>query len=261
VGPGPEGPVRYVSKPGFFAEVVEWFTDPQHWSGSSGIPVRLLEHIEMSALSVAVAAVIAMPLGLLIGHTRRGEFLVVSVTNLGRAIPSFGLLFLFVIMFGLGLDTPPAFRPPILFALILLAIPPILTNAYVGIQAVDPDTLEAARGMGMTEGEVQRRIELPLAAPVIVAGLRTATVQVVATATLAAVVAGGGLGRFIVDGFASGNDPQVFGGALLVALLAIITELAMGLLERALRPRTSTRERKAAPVPASETGIAGSSVG
>lgn len=249
---GPEGPVGDVSEPGFFAEVVEWFTDPEHWEGSLGIPVRLLEHVEMSALSVAVAALIALPLGLWIGHTRRGEFLVVSVANLGRAIPSFGLLFLFVIIFGLGLDTPPALRPPLLFALVLLAIPPILTNTYVGIQTVDPDTLEAARGMGMTGGQVLRRIELPLAAPLIVAGLRTATVQVVATATLAAAVAGGGLGRFIVDGFAAGNLPQVFGGALLVALVAIITELGMGLLERAIRPRTSSRQRKTVPVPAPE---------
>ena len=239
-----------MSEPGFFAEVVEWFTDPEHWEGSLGIPVRLLEHVEMSALSVAVAALIALPLGLWIGHTRRGEFVVVSVTNLGRAIPSFGLLFLFVIIFGLGLDTPPALRPPVLFALVLLAIPPILTNTYVGIQTVDPDTLEAARGMGMTGGQVLWRIELPLAVPIVVAGLRTAAVQVVATATLAAAVAGGGLGRFIVDGFASGNLPQVFGGALMVGLLAIITELGMSLLERATRPRTSTRRQgRADPVP------------
>jgi osmoprotectant transport system permease protein len=244
-----------VSEPGFFAELVEWFTDPEHWSGSSGIPVRLLEHVEMSALSVAAGALIALPLGLWIGHTRRGEFLVVSVANLGRAIPSFGLLFLFVIIFELGLDTPPALRPPILFALILLAIPPILTNTYVGIQTVEADTLEAARGMGMTEGEVLRRIELPLAAPVIVAGLRTAAVQVVATATLAAAVAGGGLGRFIVDGFASGNHPQVFGGALMVALLAIATELAMGLLERTVRPKTESRPRETA-IPPAEPGPA-----
>jgi osmoprotectant transport system permease protein len=232
-----------MTEPSFLSEVIEWFTDPEHWSGSAGIPVRLLEHVEMSLLSVTVAALIAFPLGLLVGHTSRGTFLVVSVANLGRAIPSFGLLFLFVLFFPLGLDTPSALRPPILFALVLLGIPPILTNTYVGIQSVEPDTLEAARGMGMTEGDVLRRLELPLAAPLIVAGLRTAAVQVVATATLAAVVAGGGLGRLITDGFATGNDAQIFGGAVLVALLAILTELGFGLLQRSVAPRTTSRRR------------------
>jgi osmoprotectant transport system permease protein len=232
-----------MSDSSFLSEVIEWFADPEHWSGSAGIPVRLLEHVEMSLLSVTVAALIAFPLGLLVGHTRRGTFMVVSVANLGRAIPSFGLLFLFVLFFPLGLDTPSALRPPILFALVLLAIPPILTNTYVGIQTVDADTLEAARGMGMTEGDVLRRLELPLAAPLIVAGLRTAAVQVVATATLAAVVAGGGLGRLITDGFATGNDAQIFGGAVLVAVLAILTELGFGLLQRSVAPRTSSRRR------------------
>jgi osmoprotectant transport system permease protein len=231
-----------MSEPSFFSELARWFGE--NLSGSTGIPVRLLEHLQMSFLAVAVAALVALPLGLAIGHTRRAEFLVVSVTNLGRAVPSFGLLFLFVILFGIGLDLPPWLRPPILFALILLAIPPILTNTYVGVQGADPDTLEAARGMGLTGGQILRRLEMPLGAPLIVAGLRIAAVQVVATATLAAVVAGGGLGRFIVDGFATGNDPQIFGGALLVAGLALVIELAFGFLERAVTPRTRARERK-----------------
>jgi osmoprotectant transport system permease protein len=239
-----------VSEPSFFSEVVRWFSE--NWSGSSGIPVRLIEHVEMSFIAVAVAAVVALPLGLAIGHTRRAEFLVVSTVNLGRAIPSFGLLFLFVILFGIGLDLPPWLRPPILFALILLAIPPILTNTYVGVQGVDQDTLEAARGMGLTGGQILRQLEVPLGAPLIVAGLRIAAVQVVATASLAAVVAGGGLGRFIVDGFATGNDPQIFGGALLVAALALAIELGFGVLERAVTPRTGVRaprrRQKEAPV-------------
>ncbi|HEV3474224.1 MAG TPA: ABC transporter permease [Actinomycetota bacterium] len=226
----------------FFSELVAWFAE--NWSGSSGIPARILEHLEMSFVAVAVAAVVALPLGLAIGHTRRAEFLVVSTVNLGRAIPSFGLLFLFVILFGLGLDLPSWLRPPILFALILLAIPPILTNTYVGVQGADQDTLEAARGMGLTGGQILRGLEIPLGAPLIVAGLRIAAVQVIATASLAAVVAGGGLGRFIVDGFATGNDPQIFGGALLVAGLALATELALGFVERRVTPRTRTRERK-----------------
>lgn len=222
-----------MSEPGFFAQVSDWFGDPVNWSGSGGIPSRLQEHVLISAISVAIAAVVALPAAMYIGHRRRFEFLVVSVANIGRAIPSFGLLFLFVILLGLGDE-------PVVIAMVLLAIPPILTNTYVGIQTVDSDTLEAARGMGMSEAAVLASIELPLAAPVIVAGLRTAAVQVVATATLAAVPAGGGLGRFIVDGFAAGDDPQTFAGAVLVALLAVVTEIAFAFLQRAVAPRTSS---------------------
>jgi osmoprotectant transport system permease protein len=157
-----------------------------------------------------------------------------------------------VLVLGLGLDSPPELRPAILIALVMLAIPPILTNTYVGIQNVDPDTLEAARGMGMTETGILRGIELPLAAPLIVGGLRTAAVQVVATATLAAVVGGGGLGRFILDGFATGDDAQIFAGAVLVALLAILTEVAFAVLERLVAPRTTTGRKRREPRPAFE---------
>jgi osmoprotectant transport system permease protein len=238
-----------VTEPGFLSEVVEWFTDPAHWSGPTGIPVRTVEHLITAGVSVVVAMLVALPLGLYIGHNRRFEFLVVQVANLGRAIPAFGLLLLFVIVFGTGLGFPPSLRPAVLFALILLAIPPMLTNTYVGVQTVDADTLESARGMGMTEGQVLRRLEVPLAAPLIVGGLRTAAVQVVSYATLAAVPAGGGLGRYLVDGFAIRDFPQIFAGALLVALLAILTEASLALLQRAVTPRTASRRRLPAPKP------------
>lgn len=222
----------------FLGRVVEWFADPAHWSGSSGIPVRMLEHVYMSLLSVTLAAAVAVPIGMYIGHTRRAEFLVVSMTNLGRAIPSFAILgFAFIAFLPLGLGFSVW---PTAVALFFLAIPPIVTNTYVGVQNVDPDILEAARGVGMTERDVLFGLELRLAAPLIMAGLRTATVQVVATATLAAVVAWGGLGRFIVDGFAAGDDPQTFAGAVLVALLAVVTEIAFAFLQRAVAPRTSS---------------------
>jgi osmoprotectant transport system permease protein len=227
----------------FFSDAIGWFTDPANWSGSFGIPARTVEHLIMSGVSLGIGAAIALPAGMYIGHTRRFQFLVVSLANLGRAIPSFGLLFLFVLWLGTGLSSPPALRPSVIFALVLLGIPPIITNTYVGIQSVEADTLEAARGMGMTEGHVLSRIEIPLGIPLILAGLRTAAVQVVATATLAAVVAGGGLGRFIVTGFATGDDAQIFGGAVLVAVLAIMTELGFGFLERAATPRTSSEGR------------------
>lgn len=234
-----------MSEPGFFSQVAEWFTDPAQWSGRTGIPFRLLEHVQTSVVAVVIAALIALPVAMYIGHRRRLELLVVSVGNLGRAIPSLGLLVLFVILICLCLKWPAPFRPAVILAMVLLAIPPILTNTYVGIQAVDPDVLDAGRGMGLTERQVLRRLELPLAAPLIVAGMRVAAVQVVATATLAALVAGGGLGRYIIDGFATSDEVEIFGGAVLVALLAVATELAFGLLGRAVTPRTASRGRKA----------------
>ena len=230
---------------GFWTKFFGWITDPAVWSGPSGIPARLLEHVILSGVAVTIAALVALPLAMYIGHRRRFELAVVSIANLGRSIPSFGLIVLFVILFGLQLDWPAALRPSIVAAMVLLAIPPILTNAYVGIQGVDTDLLESARGMGMREGEVLRRIELPLAAPLIVAGLRTAAVQVIATATLSAIAAGGGLGRFIVDGTAQRDMEEIFGGALLVALLALAAEGGFSALERAVSPRTRSRGPRA----------------
>ena len=228
-----------------FADVLRWFSEPAHWSGPAGVPARVLEHAHVPLLSVALAAAVALPAGLYIGHTGRGEFAAVAIGNLGRAIPSFGIL---AIVFPITIRLAPGALgfPPTLIALFLLAIPPILTNAYVGVQAVDRDTLEAARGMGMGEREVLTSLELPLAARLILAGIRTAAVQVVATATLAALVAWGGLGRYIVDGFHQGDDAMIVAGAILVAALAIVTELGFELLERSVAPRVSSRG-KASP--------------
>jgi osmoprotectant transport system permease protein len=219
---------------GFFTEVGEWFSDPLNWSGPTSVPGYLVEHLRLSGIPLLIAALVALPLGLFVGHTRRLELLVVSVANIGRAIPTLAVLIIFVMWLGLGDE-------PILIALTLLAIPPILTNTYVGIQQVDPDTIESARGMGMTAGQILGGIEVPLAAPVIVAGLRTAAVTVVATATLAALIGGGGLGRIIVDGLAVRDLPQVFSGALLVALLAITVEIAFAGIRRWVSPRMRSR--------------------
>lgn len=227
-----------------FGELGDWITDPANWSGPGGVPVRLLEHVELSFAAVGLAILIGFPIGLLIGHTRRGEFLAVSIANLGRAIPSFAIL---SIVFQLVLDISPRLAfgfVPTVVALTLLGIPPVLTNTYVGIQSVDADTVEAARGMGMRGRQVLGRLEIPLAAPLILAGIRTAAVQVVATATLAALIAGGGLGRYIIDGFAQTDDGQLLAGAILVALLAVITELAFAGLQRVVTPRTSLRAPK-----------------
>lgn len=208
-------------------DLVAWATDPAHWTGTAGIPNRVVEHVVLSGLATLIAIAIAVPAGLLIGHTNRGAVLAVSVANIGRAVPSLALLIVFVSVLGLG------FRNA-LVVLVLLAVPPILTNTYAGMRAVERDIVEAGRGMGMPPWTLLGRVELPLALPVIVTGIRTASVQVVATATLAALVGGGGLGRFIVDGFAVRDSARLLGGAILVALLALATERALTLVERRL---------------------------
>jgi len=238
-----------VSEPGFLSEVWAWFADPANWEGSFGVPARIVEHLRISAVPLLIATVIAFPLGVAIGHLRRFELAVVSVANIGRAIPSFGLLLIFVTLMGLG-------DGPITIALTLLAIPPIVTNTYVGVREVDADTLESARGMGLAESQVLARIELPLAAPLAVSGIRTAAVQVVATATLAAAAGGGGLGRIIVDGYAVRDFPQVFSGAVLVALLGVLTEVAFAILQRAVTPTTSSEGRRTAAAPTPVAGPA-----
>lgn len=214
----------------FLVSVWRWFADPTHWSGSEGIPQRLAEHVQLSAESVAVGAIIALPIGIVLGHYGRFGNLAINISNVGRAVPSFGLLVIAFQVFGLG-------DLPIVISLAALAIPPMVTNSYVGLSEVDPDVKEAARGMGYRELTQLLRVELPLAIPLVMAGIRTSAVQVVATATLAAIIAGGGFGRFVIDGIAQQNYQMMFAGALLVALLAIATELSLSGLERVLVPR------------------------
>lgn len=215
----------------FLTSAAAWLADPAHWRGTDGIPTRVVEHVELTAVSVAFAAALALPVGLYLGHTRRAAFLAINVANLGRALPSLAMLaFALPVSFALGLGL--GFWPTFM-AMVPLAIPPILTNAYVAIREVDPDTVEAARGMGMRELQVLRGVELPAGLPIVLAGVRTATVNVIATATLGALVAGGGLGRYIVDGLALQEYERLFAGALLVALLALGTEAVGSMLERA----------------------------
>ncbi len=219
----------------FLSDVVAWFGTAAHWQGEAGVPHRLFEHVAMSAAAVVAAAAVSLPAGIWLGHRGRGGWLVLNLANVGRAIPSLAILAL--AQQALGLSGWPGFGArPALVALFALAVPPLLSNAYVGVREVDADVREAARGMGMTAGQVLSRVELPLALPLVMAGVRTAAVQVVATATLAALTAWGGLGRFIVDGFAQRDDVQVFAGALLVASLAILTELALAAVQRLVVP-------------------------
>lgn len=210
--------------------IAHWFTDPAHWTGPDGIPTRLVEHLQISAESVLIGMVIALPIGIVLGHYGRFGNLAMNISNVGRAIPSFALLVLSFQVFGLG-------NTPIIISLVALAIPPMVTNSYVAMREVDPDIKDAARGMGYRELRQVLRVEIPLAVPLLMAGIRTSAVQVVATATLAALIAGGGFGRYIIDGLDQQNYTKLVAGAVLVALLALATEWSLAGLERLLVPK------------------------
>ena len=237
---------------GWVADVVGWFADPAHWHGPDGVPQRVLEHVSLSAAAVVLACAIAIPVGLWLGHVRRGGALALNVSNIGRAVPTFAVLVLLTLApapFGLGMTSTVT-------ALVLFAVPPVLTNTYVGVRTVDPAAVEAARGMGMSGTQVLRRVELPLAIPLLMTGVRLAAVQVVATATLAALVAGPGLGRIITDGYGRQDQAELVAGSLLVGLLALVVEAVMALAERRLDPL-----RRQRPGPHVQRGRAGATVG
>lgn len=210
------------------SDMLAWLTDSERWSGDGSIPQRLLEHLGVTFAVVLIAATIAIPIGILIGHTRRGRTVIVSIAGGLRSIPSLGLLTLVGLYLGIGLEAP-------MVALVVLAIPSLLAGAYSGIEAVDAQTVDAARAIGMNEAQIIGRVELPLASPVIVGGIRAATLQVVATATLAAYVSDYGLGRFVFSGLKGGDYSPMLGGAVLVALLAIILELILASVHWASR--------------------------
>jgi osmoprotectant transport system permease protein len=215
-------------------DVARWLADPAHYQGADAVQIRIFEHVAVSGLAVLAGVLVALPIGLYLGHTGRYGFVAVNVANIGRAIPSLAAVALAIPIAGtlLGVQNGLGFWPTFL-ALLPLALPPILTNAYIAVRDVDRDVIEAARGMGVGEAGIVRHIELPLATPVILAGVRTAAVNVVATATLGALVAFGGLGRYIVDGLALREYDRLLAGALLVALLAIVVEVAFSSFERA----------------------------
>lgn len=207
-----------------------WFATPANWRGTTGVPTLLGQHVLMSLAATLIAMAIALPLGVGLGHVGKGGLLAINVTNVGRAIPSFALMVFFVLVFGLG-------TAPTLIALIVLAVPPVITNAYQGMRSVDRDLVDAARGLGMTEWQILRQVEVPVAIAVIMAGVRTAGVQVVATATLGAYVAWGGLGTLIEQGLNTATGySELLAGAILVALLAGLAEGLLALLQRLLTP-------------------------
>lgn len=230
---------------GALGDILAWFTRPESWTGDNGIPVRMVQHVGLTVASVLLACLIALPLALWLGHVGRGGTLAINISNVGRAVPTFAILVVLAFtQLGFGVR-------PTLVALVLFAVPPVLTNAYVGMREVDRDTVEAARGMGMTGMQLLRRVELPLAVPLIMTGVRLCAVQVVATATIAALVAGPGLGRIITAGYQRSDQPQVVGGAVMVALLALVVELFFAVLQRRLDPvarvRAGTGAGAAAP--------------
>jgi osmoprotectant transport system permease protein len=226
----------------FLESVFEWLDNGDRWSGSEGIPHLLWQHVQISVIAMVVAVVIAVPLGLLVGHVRRGGFVAINLANIGRALPALAILLFAVREFGVG-DPPQWMQTvgigsvPTFLVLVALAVPPMVTNTYAGVAGVDAETRDAARGMGMGGWQLLTRLELPLASPLIMAGIRTSAVAVIATATLAAIVGWGGLGRYIIDGFRVQDYERLFVGAVLVALLAIVVELSLAVVQRMVVPR------------------------
>ncbi len=209
----------------FLHDLFVWFNDPLNWQGENGIVHRLIEHLVLVGSAMAISLVIAVPLGVLLGRSRRKGSIAVNVANIGRAIPSFAVIALGVIWLGIG------FRPA-LIAMVLLAVPPIFTLTFTAIREVDSATIDSARGMGMTEATLLRRVQLPIARPLMLNGIRLSSAAVIATATLAALVGWGGLGRFIIDGFSTRDFVEVFAGVVLVAALVLISEATFALLAR-----------------------------
>lgn len=237
-----------------FGDAIAWMLDPEQWQGPYALPVLLGQHLFYSAISVLIAAVIALPIGWLIGHTGRGREIAVAISGAARAIPSFGLMVLLVLLLGV-LRVPEA----AVITFVLLAIPSLLAGAYTGLEAIDRRVLDAARAMGMTEWQVFTKVELPLGLPLLVGGVRSALLQVIATVTIAAYVNLGGLGWPIIQGLPLRRFDQVLAGALLVAVLALVVDLLMALAQhtavprgvRTTRPARRRSARAAAPAAAS----------
>jgi osmoprotectant transport system permease protein len=228
--------------------VPKWFNDPANWWGPDGLVIRAREHMVLTGVIVLVAILIGLPLGLFIGHTGRGVFLLVGVANGLRAVPTLGLLILLSTWLSPKIHSSTAipgivhhgdlqYFVPAVIVLVLLALPPILTNTYAGVQNVDPEVRDAAHGMGMTGWEVVRKVELPNALPLIMSGIRSATLQVIATVTVAAYVFLGGLGQLIINGVQVLNDPRfgypaMVSAGIVIAVLAVVTDLVLGLVQR-----------------------------
>lgn len=223
--------------------MIAWLLDPSHWTGSTGIPIRVVQHLAYSGITLLIAMVIGLPLGLYIGHTGRGRVVMAGIANALRALPTLGLLILGVLIISPLITSDLAFTLPCIIVLVILAIPPIMTNTFAGVDAVPDETKQAGYGMGMTGRQVLWQVELPNALPLIVAGIRSSALQVIATATVAAYVSLGGLGRYLIDGLATQDYVQMASGSLLVVILAILVELALvGVQMLIVSPGVSARK-------------------
>ena len=213
----------------YLADAIRWIFDPTHYGSYDGVDVRLTQHVLISLAVVLVAAAIAIPLGYLVGHTGRGRGLAVAVSGGIRALPTLGLLIIIALGVGIGLEAP-------FVALVVLAIPSILAGAYAGFEAIDRRTIDAARAVGMTEWQIVGRVEIPLGLPLLIGGLRLAALQVIATATLADYLGGGGLGLFLFRGLKTNDYPQMLAGSIIVILLALVSEVAFSVIQRLAVP-------------------------
>ncbi|BCW19831.1 ABC transporter permease [Pseudarthrobacter enclensis] len=230
-----------------FTDTFEWLADPLHWSGSMGIPARVAEHLQYTGLVMLIASAIAVPVGMYVGHTGRGKVAVVALAGALRALPTLGLLTLFVLLAGIGL------MPPV-WALVILTVPPLLAGTYAGISSVDRNVVDAARAMGMTELQVLFRAELPNALTVMFGGFRTGVLQVIATVSVVAYINLGGLGRYLFDGLVLSDFPQMLGGSLLIAALAIAVDLVLALVQRLfLSPGATRKPRRSQQAAADRT--------
>ena len=225
-------------------EAIAWILDPANWTGVGSIPERIVQHLAISATVLLIASAIALPIGMFVGHTGRGKDPAVTVSGGLRALPTLGLLTLLGLSIGIGLQAP-------IIALVVLALPPLLAGAYAGLESVDRRTVDAARAMGMRERQVIGKVELPLGMPIIVGGIRSATLQIVATATLAAYIADDGLGRFIFAGLKTRDYAEMLGGSILVILLALAIDGLFAITQRLVVPAgvraTRTRELRSRP--------------
>jgi osmoprotectant transport system permease protein len=213
-------------------ETLAWLTNPLNWSGAAGIPTRVVEHLLVSGAALVLAIAVALPIGLAVGHTKRGASIAVNLANLGRALPTLALITI-ILPITAAIDPQLGFKVyPTMIALVVLGIPPILVNAYVGISGIEPELIESAHGMGLREPQILSRVEIPIALPILAGGIRSAATQIVATATLGAIFGGVGLGRYLVEGIAQNDDGMIFGGVTLVAALSLATEAVFAIIQR-----------------------------
>lgn len=212
--------------------MIAWFSDPAHWTGTDGVFALVIQHLIYSGVALFFSCLIGLPIGLYVGHTGRGVVIIAGLANALRALPSLGLIVLLVILFGPVFSSDMAFIVPSIIVLVLLAVPPIMSATYAGVAAVDPAAVDAARGMGKRPLDILFDVELPCALPLIFSGLRSATLQIISTATIAAYVSLGGLGRLIIDGRAQNDYYQMAAGAVLVGALALMVDLVIGIISR-----------------------------